>query len=699
MDPEESSSAASPSRPKLPQQRGGNQKTPKRNQPHQAFRGNLPTPAAQQDESQHLSEGKERDMACSSASHGSPSSGPGARQANQGEAATPPTLPPGLKPLWSAVHLPHPRLVPIPPITPYDLTGAYEADDTAPISAIPAAHHTPRSPQASDAGKGKQKETHVNAWATDSDNDSVPDEELEDELRKIGTELMKSYNEGNITKEELNAQLRKKLGAPVISRAHARQYDRLFIEKDKARPEQLPIVRNGPGTDMTSQMYQELARPRLAVGVEEPEKWSIQPPMTIPNAGYEEIDPDENWRTVRKGTHTYHAQWTAYFKSPPVWPVIKEDGKLTLHSKRPKGFIYEEQPFPHCAIFSDNSELAEVNRGPYSCDWWFGVNLPNDKVGILTHFYLWLNCLPEVNHYVNIYHKSFFDGTAVPDGAFGMFIPNAKHLPTPRDMQRKRTALHWHETAAGYMHNKILFLREERRAEIARQEEFRRAREAFLSQPVPKAVPSNVYLRPVEFHDAPGLHRLMNWYMQNSALSSETDPIDEVDARQMVEDCRSNHLPFIVAVERATKTNNNAAEKVLGYAYLSYYMDGKSSNRYTLEMRVYVDHTHKRTHIGRSLVDRILAMCDVMHRATAAHVFEANNHNVSPEGQRYANVVCAIAYPPNRASRYGWVKDWLTREFRFRELGTLHGGRVKFGEAYVLHTFFSSFAFLLELLY
>lgn len=570
-------------------------------------------------------------------------------------------------------------------ITPNDVRGIPADDDFVPESSTSI---VPHKPQVSADQKGKQKEKYVNPWETDSDTDSDESPEEEEETKEeFGARLLKAYNEGKMTEAEMTAAARERFAPKILHEARVKTFDRLFMGwYDKPVGEELSKLRNRPGTDMTSNVYQELAKPRLVKGVEAPEPWSVRPPDDIPDEGYEEINPDENWHKVRRGTPEYYAQWDAYNASPAVYPHVVK-GKLKLRSTPAPGVLYDEQPFPYIKICGEYSELAPENRGPYRAQWWFSPTVTFNRIQYLEDFYIWLNCIPEVNRWVNIYHKAFFDGTASPDGAFGMFIQDIKHLQTPRDMKRKRTQQHWHETAAGYIHNKQILLQEEQAAKLTRQEKWQRDAEAIQviqQQPIPKAIPGNVYLRPVEFHDSPELVRLVNWYMENSPVSPETQPISEADARDMVQDARNTRLPFIVAVQRTPK-GSDAAETVLGYAFLKSYTDFVSANCCTLEMRVYVDHKHKKLHIGRSLIDRLLAMRDIMHSASAAHVFEASGHNFTPEGPSFATVICPIAYPPGKAANYAWIKEWLIREFRFREQGLINGGRFKFDEAYVSH--------------
>ncbi|KAJ5819257.1 ATP-dependent RNA helicase drs1 [Penicillium riverlandense] len=499
--------------------------------------------------------------------------------------------------------------------------------------------------------------------------------------------LLTALRTGTMTEEEVKAHI-KQLQQPIIDEARLNVFHRMQ-EPCGACTEALPTVRTGPGTDLNEELYHMLGAARYAQGVEAPEAWAENPPDIIPGFGYEEVDPDVNWKKVRQGTSLFYAQWDRYDDSARAWPQLVE-GKVLLTAGRPEGIMYDPLPFPHLPQTLGFSEITPENRGPWNANWNFCPSYNGDREAFFCVFWRWLEMIPEECQVVDIYHTGFFDGTAGSDGGFSLFMQNIKHLPTPRDMQDEQTRLHWHETATGFIHNYNYHLAKEKKAEAARkkerqEQEKERALARIIVQ-VPKAVEANVFLRPAEFSDIPGLQYLFNWYMENSPISPEKRPLAEDDIRNLIDDARTTMLPFIVAVQRHSynnprKKHRASTEKILGYAFVKHFNESNSANSNIGEMRVFVDHNHKKQHIGRALVDRILMTVDVTHHGSGGHDFQPGEHYRSLHATRpFTTMICAIAYPEDKEANYTWTKQWLVREFDFQVQGVMKRARLKLGD-------------------
>ncbi|KAJ5912548.1 hypothetical protein N7504_001431 [Penicillium tannophilum] len=218
--------------------------------------------------------------------------------------------------------------------------------------------------------------------------------------------------------------------------------------------EYLDFIRNGPANKIGTYEYIDITLVRTAKGVEQPEKCSVNPPSSISDNGYEELDPEVNVKTQRQGTPEYLSQWTKYNESPVAWHVIMQDqivcAKIPNIVNSPRPVFDPEEIIPFPAII----------RNPMRC--YQKVFSPNWKYRIPEKFeghekewlfHRYLSRIPETAKPQDIHHLAFYDGTASADGGHGFMIQEIQHLEAPRDMSDDETRLRWHETAAGHATN------------------------------------------------------------------------------------------------------------------------------------------------------------------------------------------------------------------------------------------------------
>lgn len=462
-------------------------------------------------------------------------------------------------------------------------------------------------------------------------------------------------------------------------------------------PEMLPTARDGPGVDLGSVVYELLAKPRTAEGVEEPEPWAAaDPPDYIPDYEHGKIE-----KTVKRSNNVeFRTQWdaqrkrqaNAYAKSHRIYPIVQND-TLALTSDYKK-VVYE----PERSLLDDWN--LDVQDGE---DRWHefkhritSFDLPNASVR--KQFRTWWDTIP-AGHQVDIYHAAFFDGTAMPDGQSTMFLPDIKHIPTPRDMKDELTRLHWHETSEGYVYNLGKVNRRRQKKEQEHQEHLRRtaAYRAWLELPPDsKVVPPGIYLRPAEQYDVSSILEIVNWYARTSALSSKSRSMEANDVGELVQFCRENHLPFVVAARRPPeRLCRNQIDPVVGYAYVGFHGHGKRADKHTGELHVFVQESSKKQHIGRALVDMVLSCFDVTSKQSKDYEFDRTG--TVQYGAGYGcflrSMVCAIAKSPEAREEHAWIKKWLERDFGFEEKCGVKNARVKSGKRYVA---FLLFTFILD---
>jgi Sortase and related acyltransferases len=209
--------------------------------------------------------------------------------------------------------------------------------------------------------------------------------------------------------------------------------------------------------------------------------------------------------------------------------------------------------------------------------------------------------------------------------------------------------------------------------------------ESFLSQqePNPYVPKANIYLRPAENRDVPGLLELCNWYIHNTALCADLESLTHTEMVQRIADSRQEKLPFIVAVERNNRHALDHRERVLGYALATDYMGQNTAGRHTVELEVLVSNGSKRLG-SRCLMDKLLEVCDATYVPHWGYFFDSDldeRPGYSCGGRRtLARLIFTYCYPEDDLSEYQRVKSWLKETYNFHEQGVLKGVCVKFSK-------------------
>lgn len=469
----------------------------------------------------------------------------------------------------------------------------------------------------------------------------------------------------------------KRLQQPIILQAHLNR----FKDETQTSPETLAKARNGPGTDVTSeacaeiQAVRELAATAVTMGA------GVAATRIFPH-------PE-----LPHGPRRFSAQWTAYKDSPILYPTVVEEGKVIYSSKAApgQGFAEFTEKFQKAlgpgeetgARHAPEKKWAETS----SVNWEHRPRICSQYEGFRDWFRNWLDTTMKVLGPVDIFHESFFDGSAHPDGMGSLYVGDFEHGFTNLDLDDEETRLHHHETALGYMHNIALYLKNLKKEERAKKI---RARAAYIEslkhvvKPNPNVPSANIYLRPVEAGDAGELVTLMNWYMINSPLSTDDEMRNQDHVRQRIESSRVQQLPFIVAVQRRTPGTGQSAsapEKVVGYATANDFISRESSIRYTAKLQLFVRNDSQRQGIGRCLMDKILELCDPHHNAKCGYHFETSNSNGVPYqgcGRKLCRLIFLISYPDHDRASHVRLFNWL-KKYNFEEQGVLKGIGVKFG--------------------
>ncbi|KAL4970434.1 uncharacterized protein BDV14DRAFT_195124 [Aspergillus stella-maris] len=472
-----------------------------------------------------------------------------------------------------------------------------------------------------------------------------------------------------------------------------------------ASPEALARCRDGPGTDPAANEYHEIAKMRAFP----------QDSMTDFNNYYPQssevffMDPREDAtpETIEKelnGQIRLYREWykksaTAYpensgrnesgddeqFIFSPT-PIEKYKRVLTRirESRRELRPKVTEEPDRRRSSGSGATQLYQNSwKDPAIVDWEYCPRCIADELPYRERFQNWLESTLDCECPVDIFHKAFFNGAAHVDGESPMlYLTEMRNYETILDPADKASNDHAHETAAGYCMNvnrqrKLADEAEEHRKRIEHEIRIQARRQPLRS---PESPVANIYLRPVDDRDVPGLKEIYDWYARNSVDSPNTHDLDEDAVRARIEESNNSNLPFIVAIDR--RSASSRSEKVLGYACAREF-DRHEASRFTAELEVYVRAEHTSLGIGKCLLDKLIELCDATYRPKSDFEFlNTTKLGYLPGGRRrLARMVFTLGYVDGKEiSEHKRVKQWLRMCANFEEQGTLRGVREKNGD-------------------
>ncbi|OOF95445.1 hypothetical protein ASPCADRAFT_507303 [Aspergillus carbonarius ITEM 5010] len=530
--------------------------------------------------------------------------------------------------------------------------------------------------------KGKQRNVE-DALPRTSDSvykDISPEGNIHEPTGQPATERKRSP-----TRSEIRAEL-EQLKKEALANFRKKQEE---VEVETADPAVLAKCRDGPGVDPDSKICEEIAKRRRVRPVLETD--SNVEPSTRPEISGEEPEDDslENLEELKENfdKDKLMPQWDAFRNDLVFYPNVI-NGQVTLASEpteaqrelQEKFLLFDCHPhasqdvnklppFPESLEWQPDSHLCNwcfVPLGVYHVDKW------------KRKFRRWLDYTIVMSCYADNYHKSFFDGTAHPDGVHTFFIPELPDHTTILDPNDEQGQLHRNETAEGYCKNLAMHTKKEEEDEEQRLLRVRRANEAFLAsrEVNPNAPKANIYLRPAEMRDIPQLLPIYNWYARESSLSIHTRDLTPDYIRERIQAAKVAQLPFIVAVERSCRER----EAIFGYATASEYTAGPdTAGKFTAQLEVFVLPEKQRKGVGYCLLDKLLQICDPMYMSKEGYTFDnrgVGGYSLGGERVLARLIFCMNIKPEDRAV-YRWTRDWLERH-GFEMQGQLKGAACKF---------------------
>ncbi|KKZ64139.1 hypothetical protein EMCG_01544 [[Emmonsia] crescens] len=262
------------------------------------------------------------------------------------------------------------------------------------------------------------------------------------------------------------------------------------------------------------------------------------------------------------------------------------------------------------------------------------------------------------------------------------------------DLTDQESAAHVHETARGYIHNWNARLVRERQEVRWKKQKMAMQMQLSLQYRPPLAIELNphtpkvnLYLRPIEKKDLPGLLGLFNWCIQNTVRCVDLEPLSLENLQDRIDECEREKLPALVAVEQKPRLGhalNGEKEEILGCILASDFTGPASINRYTAELELFVEPKCYRLGVGRCLVDKLLEICDPDYRPNQGYHFDCASAQAdvyrAGKNRQLARLIFILHYVADDNSDYKWTKEWLERKFGFEEQALLKGTGFKSGK-------------------
>jgi L-amino acid N-acyltransferase YncA len=230
----------------------------------------------------------------------------------------------------------------------------------------------------------------------------------------------------------------------------------------------------------------------------------------------------------------------------------------------------------------------------------------------------------------------------------------------------------------------------------------------FLAKFAPKA---NIFIRPAIATDLAQIVAIYNHYVLNTIQADELEETNIGEWRDRLYEASDDKLPFLVTVLKSNKTagcrNHTSragkrldrhpfvrpkdsagvfSETVVGFVFAEFISTRNSMYRHAVELHLYVDPTHTRQGVGRTLMDRIMPALDVAYTSRAATDFLVDpNADRGIQWYQSGGSKEVRKIQVNVAYKYGGEKDLEWRKkflhyWEFDQIGTMECIAEKFGE-------------------
>ncbi|WEW54838.1 hypothetical protein PRK78_000264 [Emydomyces testavorans] len=446
------------------------------------------------------------------------------------------------------------------------------------------------------------------------------------------------------TLEEKRAELRR-LQEEIMTKLNRK---RLGLDESQDHTGPLHLAREGPGTDPTSEIARGIRK--LVSGI------------------------PENFTFALPAAETANSQ---HCKSTSM-EVVVANSSVVVPGKHPEASV----------------ELHDDKFQPVLVDWhyrpWEVCNKEWTK-----RFGEWLEYTTKLDCSVDIHSGPFTNSNFHPDGIAGFFNPDFEEPVAILDESIPENA-HAYETAAGYVYNWNLRLEHEKAKQLQEKQRaitHTKAIAKMKPEPHPYAPKTNVYLRPVEPKDIRGLTALYNWYVKNSVRCIELDEISQEEMKLRVDENEAARLPCLVAAEHKPGRGhamNSEDEMIYGFIMANEFSGPRTANRYAAELELFVNPTKYNRRVGRSLLDKMLEICDPQYTPKRGYTFDCAGPKrglyCGADVRSLSRLMFIVHHSVDDVDEYQWFKGWMEEEFNFIEQGLLQGTAVKQQKFYLVRS-------------
>lgn len=194
----------------------------------------------------------------------------------------------------------------------------------------------------------------------------------------------------------------------------------------------------------------------------------------------------------------------------------------------------------------------------------------------------------------------------------------------------------------------------------------------------------NIYMRQALAIDQPQITDIYNWYIDNTTVVPDVDPITIHTMGTRLTNILLANLPFVVVIERTSgrgrKQQNYVHEKVLGFGYADDHHDERAMYKYTVELEFFVHKDYLSKSIGSCLFDRLLFLLDPLYSRRGGYDFRSDDEAyLNAGGKRVlSNVLINLPYPDTDEGKdhIKRMRQWLVKE-KFRYAGEMVGIGIK----------------------
>jgi L-amino acid N-acyltransferase YncA len=172
----------------------------------------------------------------------------------------------------------------------------------------------------------------------------------------------------------------------------------------------------------------------------------------------------------------------------------------------------------------------------------------------------------------------------------------------------------------------------------------------------------SITVRPGTIDDVPQAHAINIHYVLNTVITFQQTPSLLAEFEAKFRSITARGLPFLVAVERPASSSSDI---VIGYAHLTPFRGTKLSYAPSVELSIYLHHSHTGKGTGSLLLAALLAAASspegggIIHCAIENSNYSTSSHHErsadEPYGYPIRNIIACMALDPEGKDTGEWL--------------------------------------------